>query len=75
MARGFVALRGLGEAPELRRRVLDDLFPREFQDNENARELHANGAYLPVARRDGEPSFSAQDYFMAAAANRAPLPD
>jgi polyphosphate kinase len=63
------------EAPELRRRVLDDLFPREFQDNENARELHANGAYLPVARRDGEPSFSAQDYFMAAAANRAPLPD
>jgi polyphosphate kinase len=63
------------EAPELRRRVLDDLFPREFQDNENARELHANGAYLPVARREGEPSFSAQDYFMAAAANRAPLPD
>lgn len=63
------------EAPELRRRVLDDLFPMEFQDNENARELHANGAYLPVARRNGEPSFSAQDYFMAAAANRAPLPD
>ena len=63
------------EAPELRRRLLDDLFPMEFQDNENARELHANGAYLPVARRDGEPSFSAQDYFMAAAANRARLPD
>jgi polyphosphate kinase len=63
------------EAPDLRRRVLDDLFPMEFQDNENARELHANGAYLPMARRDGEPSFSAQDYFMAAATNRARLPD
>jgi polyphosphate kinase len=47
----------------------------EFQDNEIARELHANGAYLPMARRDGEPSFSAQDYFMAAATNRARLPD
>jgi polyphosphate kinase len=63
------------EAPDLRHRVLDDLFPMEFQDNENARELHANGAYLPVTRRAGEPSFSAQDYFMAAASNRARLPD
>ena len=63
------------EAPELRRRLLDDLFPMEFRDNENARELHANGAYLPVARRDGDPSFSAQEYFMAAAANRARLQD
>jgi polyphosphate kinase len=59
------------EAADLRRRVLDELFPMEFQDNENARELHVNGAYLPVARSDGEPSFCAQDYFMAAAATRA----
>jgi polyphosphate kinase len=62
------------EAPELRRRVLDDLFPMEFQDNENARELHASGAYLPVARHDGEPSFSAQNSFMAVAAQRSPSP-
>ena len=59
------------EAADLRRRVLDELFPMEFQDNENARELHVNGAYLPVVRSDGEPSFCAQDYFMAAAATRA----
>ena len=55
------------EAPDLRQRLLQDLLPREFQDNEQARELHANGAYLPVARRDSEPSFSAQVYFIAAA--------
>ena len=47
--------------------LLDELLPREFQDNEKARELHANGAYLPVARPDGEPAFSAQAYFAAAA--------
>ena len=62
------------EAPELRRRVLDDLFPIEFQDNENARELRASGAYLPVARHDGEPSFSAQNSFMAAAVQHSPAP-
>jgi polyphosphate kinase len=55
------------EAPDLRRRVLDEILPVEFQDNENARELYASGAYLPVARRDGGSSFSAQSCFMAAA--------
>jgi polyphosphate kinase len=59
------------EAPDLRRRALMELFPIEFQDNENARELHANGAYLPLPRSESEPSFCAQNYFMAAAAERA----
>ena len=59
------------EAPELRHRILDELFPMEFQDNENARELHANGAYLPIPPVNGEASFCAQNYFMAAASNRA----
>ena len=63
------------EAPELRKRVVDELFPMEFQDNENARELHVNGAYLPVPRSHGEHSFCAQDYFMAAAAIRARPPE
>ena len=44
------------EAPDLRRRLLDEVLPREFQDNVQARELRANGAYLPVARPDGEPA-------------------
>jgi polyphosphate kinase len=55
------------ESPDLRRRIVEDLFPMEFHDNVNARELRANGAYLPVARRDGELYFSAQDSLMAAA--------
>jgi polyphosphate kinase len=59
------------EAPGLRRRILDELFPMEFQDTENARELHANGGYLPIPPADGDASFCAQNYFMAAAANRA----
>ena len=55
------------EAPDLRRRMLEEVFPSEFQDNENARELRASGAYLPVDRRGGERSFSAQSGFVRAA--------
>jgi polyphosphate kinase len=57
--------------PVLRNWVQNELFPIELQDNENARELHSNGAYLPVRRATGTPSFSAQNYFIAAAAQRA----
>ena len=53
------------EATDLRHRLLHELLPREFQDNEQARELSPNGAYLPVPRRDGEPAFSAQTYFIS----------
>lgn len=57
--------------PQLRHWVATELFPIELQDNENARELHANGAYLPVKRDRSAPSFSCQNYFMAASAQRA----
>ncbi len=60
------------EEPPLRRWIVDELFPIELQDNENARVLHANGAYLPVPRTS-ESAFSAQGYFVAAAAQRAKL--
>ncbi len=56
--------------PVLRRYVSDELFAMELQDNEQARVLRANGAYRPVTRKQGEPSFSVQTYFMAAAAQR-----
>ena len=59
--------------PALRHWIIDELFPIELQDNENARVLHSNGAYLPVARAGDEPGFSAQTYFMAAAAQRAKM--
>jgi polyphosphate kinase len=43
----------------------------ELQDNVNARVLHSNGAYLPRPRAPDEPAFSVQDYFTAAAGQRA----
>ncbi len=57
--------------PALRRFVTDELFGMELADTENARELHADGGYLPVARAEGAPAFSAQSYFIAAAQQRA----
>ncbi|HUJ45405.1 MAG TPA: hypothetical protein VLW52_17555, partial [Opitutaceae bacterium] len=60
------------EAPELRRRMLEEILPWEFQDNENARELRASGAYLPVDRRNGEASISAQSGFVDAAGRFEP---
>jgi polyphosphate kinase len=57
--------------PALRRWVTDELFAIELQDNEGARLLTAGGGYLPVPRAPGAPSFSAQHYFLAAAAQRA----
>jgi len=59
--------------PDLRTWVAKEMFPIELQDNENARELHANGAYTPIERAEGQPSFSAHTYFMAASAQRAAL--
>ncbi|PTY03810.1 polyphosphate kinase 1 [Opitutaceae bacterium EW11] len=57
--------------PTLRNWLLTELFPIELADNENARELHANGAYAPVRREATSPTFSAQNYFMASATERA----
>jgi polyphosphate kinase len=57
--------------PELRRWIVNDLFPIELQDTENTRELHANGSYSPVVPRDSAPPFAAQNYFIASAAQRA----
>jgi len=62
------------EDPELRKRLIDDLLPAELRDNEDARELRSDGVYLPPTRAQGEPAFSAQRYFMAAARLRAAPP-
>ncbi|MGA2052123.1 MAG: polyphosphate kinase 1 [Opitutales bacterium] len=50
--------------PQLRRQLIEDILPAYLRDNAFATELHANGAYLPVARRNNEPLFSVQDYFL-----------
>ncbi|MCU0792407.1 MAG: polyphosphate kinase 1 [Opitutaceae bacterium] len=57
--------------PALRRWVTDELFAIELQDNENARLLTSGGGYLPVPRAPDAPAFSAQSYYLAAAAHRA----
>ncbi|MBS0663125.1 MAG: polyphosphate kinase 1 [Verrucomicrobia bacterium] len=59
------------EDPELRKRIIDEILPTELRDNEDAQELRPDSTYAPPARPAGEPSFSAQRYFMAAARLRA----
>ena len=54
--------------PELRQRILDDVLPAYLRDNTFATELHANGAYIPVPRHDGDKPFAVQEYFLAQAA-------
>lgn len=57
--------------PELQRRITQEILASEWRDNEDARELQPDGSYVPVARAAGEPSFSAQQHFMATATARA----
>jgi polyphosphate kinase len=57
--------------PELQRRIIHEILACEWRDNEDARELQADGSYAPVPRPAGDPPFSAQKFFMAAAATRA----
>jgi polyphosphate kinase len=56
--------------PQQRRWVEKDLFGIELQDNEDARALHSNGAYLPVERPVSTSSFAAQHYFIASSGER-----
>jgi polyphosphate kinase len=57
--------------PKLRERLIEDVLPAYLRDNTFATELHANGAYFPVARDGREESCSAQDYFLNQAATQA----
>jgi len=55
----------------LRKWMVEELFAMELQDTESARLLSAGGGYLPISRAEGVPAFSAQNYFLAAASQRA----
>ncbi len=57
--------------PAAREWIRHELFHRELQDNENARELHQNGSYHPITRKENENAFSVQNHFIAAANERA----
>ncbi|WP_404425165.1 polyphosphate kinase 1 [Nibricoccus sp. IMCC34717] len=58
------------EDAELRRWFMHEFFPMKLQDNEGATLLQTSGAYLPVPREAGAPSFSSQNYFIAEAEQR-----
>ncbi len=57
--------------PELRRWIKEGLLSIELRDTECARLLQPNGSYVAPDREKDEPPFSAQAYFIAAAAQRA----
>jgi polyphosphate kinase len=58
------------EDPELRKLILQEILLIELRDNVDAREMKADGTEAAPARPDGQEPFSAQKYFMAAAAVR-----
>jgi polyphosphate kinase len=57
--------------PALRAYLINEVLASELHDNVDARTLQPEGTYVPVARKDHEPPFSAQRYFMDAAQKRA----
>ena len=57
--------------PEIKRRIIEEILPSELRDNEDARELQSNSAYILPARKEGDAAFSAQKNFMATAQKRA----
>ena len=54
----------------LRAWIVDEMLPTELQDSRDARELRPNGSYRPIQRHPNEPTFSVQNYFIAAANQR-----
>lgn len=58
------------EDPVLRRRVIDEVLSVQLLDTENARQLRADGAYVPVERTAAQPVLASQDHFLADASRR-----
>jgi polyphosphate kinase len=57
--------------PELKARIINEILGSEMKDNVDARMLQPDGTYIPVVRKEGDESFSAQRFFMAAAQKNA----
>lgn len=55
--------------PEIRARIMQDILPAELRDNTDARLLQSDSRYVPIV--SDAPPFSAQNYFMAQAQQRA----
>lgn len=57
--------------PEIKKRLVEEIIPAGLRDNVDARVLQSDGVYAPPVRKEGEPAFAAQKYFMEAAQKRA----
>jgi polyphosphate kinase len=62
------------EAPELRRRILQEIIPTYLRDNVKARELGADGVYKRLTPPAGGPVHRSQLELIAVAEGRSPLP-
>ena len=52
------------ESPTVHNQVLDQIMMANLLDNRNSWELQSTGRYVRVKAKDGQPSFSAHEYFM-----------
>ena len=52
------------ESPTVHNQVLDRIMMANLLDNRNSWELQSTGRYVRVQAKDGQPSFSAHEYFM-----------
>ena len=61
------------EAPELRRRIVDEILPVYLRDNQRARVLQPDGSYLPTPIKAGEGIHRSQQELMHLADGETPL--
>jgi polyphosphate kinase len=55
------------EPPELKKRVIDEILATTLADNTKAREMQADGTYIRIVPKEGEPLIRSQDQFLALA--------
>ena len=58
------------EDEALRHRIVDEVLTIQLQDTLNARELRADGAYVPVERGIAQPVLASQEHFLDDASRR-----
>lgn len=67
------------EAPDLKKRVIDEVLATTFADNVKSRELHADGTYTRVVPKEGEAIIRSQakflEYALANATRKEPIPE
>jgi polyphosphate kinase len=59
------------EPPELKKRVIDEILAITLSDNTKARELQADGSYVRIVPKEGEPPVRSQEKFLELAVANA----